>query len=79
MATAKPLVQTQDSAASTITDTTADMPTGTDAATGPAALAAAADPAPPAVPDYTTSPTWGRGGRFIINSAGDRVLAPDQE
>lgn len=63
MATAKPPLQPQDNPAAS-----------------PADAAGTSEPsATPTPADYTTSPTWGQGGRFIINGAGDRVPAPDQE
>lgn len=62
MATAKPAPQPTDAATTTdTTDTATATPTGV--ATAPTAE------------DYTTSPTWGTGGRFVINSAGQRVPA----
>lgn len=29
--------------------------------------------------DFTTSPNWGIGGRYIINPKGERVPAPTEE
>ena len=62
MATAKPAPQSKDAATTTTTTETATA-TPTSVATEPAAV------------DFTTSPTWGTGGRFVINSAGQRVPA----
>lgn len=46
---------------------------GTDGAAQP--QAAAASPTVPSTEQLAQSPNWGAGGRFVINSAGQRVPA----
>lgn len=62
MATAKPNPQPKEAAITTTQPATA---TPISVATEPTAV------------DYTASPTWGQGGRFIVNSAGQRVPASE--
>lgn len=70
MATAKPAPQPKDADTTTTTTETATA-TPTSVATGL--------PTEPAAVDFTTSPTWGTGGRYVINSAGQRVPASTTE
>jgi hypothetical protein len=69
MATAK---QTQNTSTDQGSDTvTTDTPSTETANTiVPTALPEAL------VPDFSTSDTWGQGGRYVVNEQGQRVLAP---
>jgi hypothetical protein len=73
MATAK---QLQNTSADLGIDTPSIDTTSTDTPTTDAATSTLATALPEAqMPDFSTSDTWGQGGRYVINQQGQRVLA----